>query len=379
MPISTINSYLKVMQQFAQHWTQVNARGPHLAVRSGEGDEGDEERGAAPGAPFVLPDGYSLQQLQADQQTLATLITTATAQGGTASNASQAYKVLRLKVRGHLQMLRDWVLFSLPGSSYARAFPKLPRDSKNDKKLFAALDIGLQLWTQIRNDPTLPDASRFFNLRDGTTIVGYGSEISQLRALQSSSTSTGKTAGVSRAQRDAMLLPIRARLVAYRMGIPAMLGPTDPLTKSLPKVYGSKSATPGAVTLTANYDAATKTATFAWTASSDPKVARYRVRICVGAKWKEANVRANVNVAVNTLTWSTSDLAAGGTYCVKVYAVLNNGQARGSLPVALSIPAAKSATLSLSDLLAHPFPTDNHAGELVGVNGHANGHANGHI
>ena len=212
-------------------------------------------------------------------------------------------------------------------------------------------------------------------LRDGTTRAQYAQSITDLRQLQAAALSAVKAANVSLAQRDALLPPIRANLVSYRQGIPSTLGPTNPLTKSLPALYAKKGATPPPVAVTVAYDAITKATTVAWTASSDPNLARYKVRICTGAKWKEANVRATVSVASSVLTWNTTDLQAGQTYCAKVYVVLQNGQQRGSTAMPITIPVPKSAPLTaLGELLSYTNGhADEHTSELVGVNGSANG------
>ncbi len=373
MPITTSpNSYLPTMQKFDQHWAQVNA---HSSVSYAVEGEGEGSKGAAPPMPFVLPNGYTQAQLGNDRQALTTAIAIATQNATAAGNASQTYQNARTVVRGRLQMLRDAVLYLIPTSSYAKTFPTMPTNSKDDNALFKALNASIYLWNAISDNATLPAPARNLVLRDGTTRAQYAQSIIDLRQLQTASVSATKTANVAIAQRDSLLPAIRANLVSYRQGIPSTLGPTNPLTKSLPALYAKKGATPPPVAVTVSYDAITKATTVTWTASTDPNLARYKVRICTGAKWKEANVRATVSVASSVLTWNTTDLQAGQTYCAKVYVVLQNGQQRGSTAMPITIPTPKGAgAVALSELLSYTNGhSDEHTSELVGVNGSANG------
>jgi len=121
-------------------------------------------------------------------------------------------------------------------------------------------------------------------------------------------------------------------MVQYRAGVEAMLGPTHPLTLSLPDLFPAPGSTPAAVTLGGAWNPGTSLADLSWTASADPDLLEYA--------YDALTASVIGNQPPGTLNFSTDAglSLSGDTASYKVFVRLTTSNEAGSNTVTITRP-----------------------------------------
>lgn len=193
------------------------------------------------------------------------------------------------------------------------------------------VDDASSLWLRINADTTLPGFTSPLVIA-GLTQTLFAAKLAATRAAFGAIRAAENDLTVSRKERGALLNPARERIVQYRSGVEGMFGPDHPLTQSLPALSPAPGSTPDASTLTGNWNATTGQADLTWTASTDPNLDDYQVRVSPGATYDTdtATVLATVPSNILSLSTTTGLDNPGDIASFKVFVRLTTGNEAGS-------------------------------------------------
>ena len=319
MPISAIGSYAPTMQEFINHWTNVNAT-----------------LGAT---PLTLRGGYTLANFTADRTAIINAINAVIAADNTAQTTAANLIIARNALLDRAIQFRKWVQGYLPGSAYAAALPVAPPIKAAESKFTDPLQDILNLWTTINADATLTGIPLPIALTGGYLLAAYTTDLTNLRAAFVSAKNADEQASFVRKQRDLLLKPAEQRIKQYREIIEARFFATQ-LEASLPALSPPPGATPDPVEATGAWNPVNNRVRLQWTASANPSLLHYEIRGCTGTTYKVANEFTIATVASNLLLWEgTGGVPVSGAKCVyRVYVVLSTGNERGSNNIPLTRP-----------------------------------------
>ncbi len=247
---------------------------------------------------------------------------------------------LKAALRTKLGQFRAMLRATLPGSKYPAAAPRMPPPTSVESKFLAAFDDMLSLWTRINADGAIPGFTPPLVI-GGYTIATFTTELASMRSGFVGVTTAENDLDIGRKGRDSLLKPARERMVQYRAAVEAVLGPTHPLTLSLPILFPAPGSTPAAVTLSGNWNAAAFQAELFWTASSDPDLQEYEVRMTPGTTYDANNATVAGNVPASgaqTLLTSAGLANPGNTASFKVFVILTTSNESGSNTVTITRP-----------------------------------------
>jgi hypothetical protein len=323
MPIIDLGSYVTTGEELKSHWTDVNA-----------------DRVAAGGTALVLADGFSLANLTTAVAAVATAITSGEDLENAISLATANRDNRKVTLRDRVMEFREAVEYRLKGSGYVAALPDTPQPTASEQKFLKAVDDMASLWVRVNADATVPNFTPPLILRGAFTLAMFQTEVAALRVNYKAVTDAENDARIARGQRDVLLEPLRDRFVLYRQAILVEYGPTHPFTTTLPDVYPGPGSTPAAVTLSGIWNAATGQADFNWTASTNPSLDEYEMRMSAGATYDAATATVIGNIPAGTTTFqTTSGLAASGDVAsFKLFVKLTTGNQAGSNTVTITRP-----------------------------------------
>ncbi len=285
MPLTSIGSYIAVMDEFVAHWTDVNAE-------------------IAP-AVLTLQGGYTLALFTADRNALEQAIIDVQDLENARETSASARDLLKGAISTKLGQFRAALRALLPSTKYPRAAPTVPHLGAVESKFLAPFDDMESLWTRINADASIAGFTPPLVIGP-LTLAAFSSELAALRTAFTAVTVAENDLDIGRKGRDVLLAPARERMVQYRSAVEAMLGPAHPLTLSLPDVYPAPGSTPAAVTLGGAWNGATQLADLSWTPSSDPDLAEYEIRFSPGAAYDALTASVIGNQPPGTLNFSTS-------------------------------------------------------------------------
>ena len=323
MPITDLGSYVTTGDEIQSHWSDVNA-----------------DRVAGGGTALLLADGYSLADLTTDVGVVATANTGQESLDNAIGLATTTRDTRKRTLRERLIEFREAVNYRLKGSGYALSLPDTPHPTSSEQRFLAALDDMANLWTRINADATVPNFTPPLLLRGGVTLAATQTELATLRLNYKAVTDAENDARIGRNQREVLLSPLRSRFVLYREAIAVEYGATHPFATSLPDVYPQPGSTPDAVTLSGSWNAPTALAQFSWTASDNPNLDSYQMRMSSGPSYDAAIATVIGNISPGTMTFSTTDGLSAPTDVAsfKVFVVLTTGNEAGSNTVTITRP-----------------------------------------
>jgi hypothetical protein len=312
MPITGVGSYPPTMQEFINHWTQVNI--------------------ALGASPLTLRGGYALANFTADRTAIITAINAVITQDNLAQTAAGNLFNSKTALRNRLIQFRKWVGGYLPGSGYANALPVAPPFAASESKFLDPFQDALTLWTTINADATLTGVPLPLTLSGPYVLATFTADLTALRTAYITGKNADEQATLLRKQRDVLLRPAELRMKQYREVIPARFDPTSPFVASLPALTPPPGSTPEPVEVNAAWNVALNKAVLNWTPSAAPNLAHYSVRACTGTVYKVSNEFAVLDLPPGTLTLATlAGLPVPGAKAVyRVYVVLTTGNERGS-------------------------------------------------
>lgn len=321
MPITGPNSYPPTMALFLAHWDEVNT-----------------ELGA--GGPLVLPDGTT-------RAALSTLRDELVAFAASVQSELNDREVARGQIEGSKALLLDRlgefnrkVRGFLGHTPYARALPEVPATRAGEGATVGPLDDMASLWGTI-NGATIPGFTGPLLLLSGYALATFTTDLAALKTAYGDYQQADQEVQIERQQRNDVQDVAYAALRAYRAAVQGTFPPTHALVQSLPALSPPPGSTPDPVTLSGNWNAAAFQAELTWTASTNPDLFQYEVRMTPGATYDPDadTVVGNVPASGAPTLLTTAGLAnPGDTASFKVYVVLNAGNEAGSNAVTITRP-----------------------------------------
>ena len=97
-------------------------------------------------------------------------------------------------------------------------------------------------------------------LGDGTTLAAFDARIAAARAAHRAVDAAEAEAARRRAERDALLPPLKERLKQYKSALVSIFGSNHPLVQSVPRLSPAPGTTPARVGASGAWDAARRAA-----------------------------------------------------------------------------------------------------------------------
>lgn len=322
MPIIDIGSYPPTMDEFSAHWDDTNTF-----------------LGATPATDLKLQGAYTRTMFIADRNAIDAAITGLVGLENSREIAATNRDTLKQGLVARINSFRGILRAQFPNTSYSGAAPLVPPISSAESKFLNPFDDMSNLWGKINADTTIPGFTPPLVIA-GLTFAQFQTELAALRTAFGTVTVAENDESIGRQNRDALLDPARERMVQYRAMVEAVLGPTAPLTLSLPTVYPQPGSTPAPVTLSGAWNAGLSAAVFTWTASNAASLEEYEVRVSAGATYDSATAIVAGNAPPGTLTLNTSTglTASGDVASFKVFVRLTTGNESGSNTITITRP-----------------------------------------
>lgn len=238
----------------------------------------DTALGGTPAADLKLEGGFSRADLIAARDVLEALNISIEDLENAREIAAASRDNLKGTLRQKLGQFRGMVRALIPKSKYAAATPTLPNFGADESKFLGPFDDASSLWLRINADTTLPGFTPPLVIA-GLTQAQFATELAATRAAFGAIRAAENDLNVARKERGALLDPARERMVQYRAAVEGLLGPDHPLTQSVPALSPAPGSTLDASTLTGNWNATTGQTDLTWTASTDPNLDDYQVRV----------------------------------------------------------------------------------------------------
>lgn len=312
MPLSTIASYLSTTQEFITHWTAVNV-----------------DLGSA----LVLPGSYAVATLTADRTALQAKITAVETADNAVQLAAGSRDIKKGPLRERVRQFRTMVQSFFKGTEYVFALPNMPKMTFSEGDFLKALDDMANLWTRINAITPIPVGMPIpLTLAGGYTLASFNADVTALRANYGTWNDAVQGALIAREQRNALMPPIKARLIQYRQAVQGKYTTGAALLESLPSVTPAAGSTPAAVILSGAWVAADESAHLSWTASDNPNLKHYAVRACDLPRYRAADETAvEIILPPTTTLITTFGLGLpGATKFFKVYVVTQDDNEKGS-------------------------------------------------
>ncbi len=237
LAINSIATYIPTCDEFNAHWTSVNA-----------------DRIANALAEITLKGGYTRAMFEADRNALEAAISATEGFENVLELATTTRDNQKNALVDRLKQFRAGVQGDLDDTPYVSALSTVPSFSMAESKWLRAFDDMADLWARINADTTTPDFTAPLLLRGGYTLADFTAELAAMRAQFKAVTTAENNADIGRAERDALLSPIRARMLQYRKKIAVEYDEEHPLFVSLPDLYASSGgATPTLPTFPFNW------------------------------------------------------------------------------------------------------------------------------
>jgi hypothetical protein len=309
------------MDEFNAHWEDVNL-----------------ELGGAPATDLKLQGSYARAMFLADRNAIDTAMTGLVGLENTRGIAAQNRDTAKQGLVNRLNQFRGLLRALLPGSSYGNVTPLVPPFSSAESTFLRAFDDMGNVWLAINADTTIPGFTP--PLLIGTSALAlFQTELAAMRTGFVAVTTAENDERIAREKRDALLPPARERMVQYRAMVEVLLGPTHPLTLSLPDIWPLPGSTPAAVTLSGAWNAGLGQAVFNWTASLAATLSHYELRMSPGATYDSATATVvGNNIPPGTTTFATAAglAAAGDMASFKLFVILTTGNEAGSNTVTIT-------------------------------------------
>ena len=130
-------------------------------------------------------------------------------------------------------------------------------------------------------------------------------------------------------------------LVNYRKAVLGTFDPLDALVASLPKLTPDPGSTPDAVTATGIWDVPTQQAKITFTASTEPNLDHYELRMSLGPTYSTENETVVASLAPTDPREFLTDAgltSSGEVASFKVYVITTSSNEAGSNAVAVTRP-----------------------------------------
>lgn len=316
MPVTSVGSWLPTIDEFLQHWSDVNTA-------------------LSPNA-LTLLGGYARAGLVTDRAAVETAVTDVQTKDNAAQVARGDRDVKRANVKPRFVQFRAAINGQLPNTKYIPAIPKAPSFNDSPGTWRDALDDMSNLWTTINtNSPPITGFTPPLTLAGAYTILLFTGESSNLKNAFVALGNAEQSAQLSRENRDVVFAPVYQRLKQYRQAVVAAFAANSPLIQSLPALTPRPGHTPAAVNVSAAWSPTLEAAVIDYTASTDPDFDEYELRACFGSSYKTSEEQVIANNPAGTLQFVSDEglVAPGSKVFYKVYVKLTTGNEKGSKTV----------------------------------------------
>lgn len=323
MPLSGIGSYVPTADQFVSHWGKVN-----------------EYRLAENKPELSLLGNYSRAMFVADRDQLDAAIRDLQRLKNDREFSADVRDERKEALVQILAQFRASVSVYLQNSRYSNAAPLVPNLPVAESKFMRPFDDSAVLWGKINADPVIPDFTGPLLLRGGYGLADFLADIEAMRAAFRAVDEADGAVFLGRERRDALLSPLRERMVQYRLALEIEYGDDHPFVLSLPRLYPPRGSTPDSVTVNGIWDESRQKAVLTWEASAYPAVTHYRIEYCPRAKWDSGDAETIGRAEHPLATFATNHGLSkhGGMALFRVYVVTQTGNERASNVVKVMRP-----------------------------------------
>jgi len=314
MPISDLPSYPITMQEFIEHWIDVNAF-----------------FGGTPATDLKLKGGYLLSQFTTDRTTLDTIIVFI-ASDNTLELALADRDLKKLSLRTRLTQFRGSVEQLLADTKYESALPKMPNHKADEGDYLRPFQDMVDLWNKINAEVTILGFTPPITLQAGYAVATFTTELGVLRASYDAVGAAENNLKLARPDRDRQMRSAVERMRQYRAAIEAQFAAGDPLLVSLPQLWPGPGPVLEPVVLSGFWNTATLMADLNWTESTDANLGHYSVRYSAEFPYNPATEVQLSTVLPPVLTFSTDQGLTAPTFTSLfcVYVVRTTGAEAGS-------------------------------------------------
>ena len=313
MPAIPPKNYLLKVDEFIAHWALVNA--------------------ALGTTPLTLQGGYLLATLSADRTALAAQLTAVAGANANAQAASADRDLKRQNARERMRQFNQSMRGLLSGTLYPAMLPKIPNFSAAPGLWSRAMDDMAFVWNRVNTDAPAPPITVPFLLTGAYTRANFVTDQTALNAAFTTFANTRTNASSARDLRDQLFKPLYGRLVQYRKAVQGRFPSGHSLINSLPTLSPAPGSTPDPVNLGGAWDTTLKMAHLTYTASTDPHLAEYQLRVSLGGTGYSAadeSVVATNPPGILFFNTDTGLVASGSTAFFKVYVITTTGNEKGS-------------------------------------------------
>ncbi|MGF1452951.1 MAG: hypothetical protein ACFB21_12860 [Opitutales bacterium] len=309
MPIVGPSSYLPTTEEFLAHWASANAAMP----------DGQEVIVGA-GTTRAVLDGFyeELEPLpRAIQRAL-----------NARELARGEIDLAKRELLERFQQFAGLARARLVGRAELAMLPRAPQFSDGSARFLEPMEDVADMWNRV-NTRVFPivlagDYRLFmFNQKVGELETAYGTYRKAENDLK-----------VERARRNALQERIYPILKQYREAIPGYFGADSAMAASLPRLTPKPGSTPDPVTIEGRWDADAGVAVITYTASDNPALDRYQLRVSPGPTYnaEDESAIANNDPETDPREFRTTESleTPGAVATFKVYVMLDTGNEAGS-------------------------------------------------
>ncbi len=322
MPITDIGSYPITMQEFIEHWINVNAF-----------------LGGTAATDLKLKGAYTLTQFTADRATLGANIIFIDSDN-TLELAIADRDLKKQAIRMPLSQFRAAIESLLTGTKYEVARPTLPAFTTKESDYLDPFDDMANLWGKINLDATMPGFTPPMLLAGGYALTAFITEVAALRTAYRDEGAAEDDVKLVRASRDQEMTAAVQRMSQYRAAAVAQLPVGNPLLATIPDLWPAPGPAVVPVILTGLWNAGTVMADLSWTASTDANLGHYSVRYSPSVPYDPATEFTLSDQPIGSLAFATDQglTVPNSTSEFRLYVVRTTGGSAGSNVVAVSRP-----------------------------------------
>lgn len=283
------------------------------------------------GTALVLPGNYAVATLTSDRTALQTKITAVETADNAVQIAASARDIKKGPMRERVRQFRTALQSYFKGYEHVAALPTIPRMNMSEGDFMQALDDMANLWTRVNAITPVPVGMPIpLTLVGGYTLANFNTDLAAIRLAFGTWNDALQGATIAREQRNALMPPLKARLVQYRLAVQSKYTSGAPLLLSLPAVSPAKGSTPPATVLSGSISG--DVITLGWLASPILNLKHYSIRACDPPRFNSANESVIATIPAGTTTWTNNTLLTvpGSVKFFKVYVVTLDDNEKGS-------------------------------------------------
>lgn len=244
----------------------------------------------------------------------------------------------KINIRTDFSAWKSAAEFHLADSPYLAKLPQLPSLNMGRDEFLRPLDLAVIEWGKMDVATDVEGFTPPLLTRDGLALAVFKTRVAELRELFDDVPDEKYDASLERSRRDKVVGEVHNLCVAYLQAVNNALAPDDAVIENLPLLSPPSGRTPDAVVVTESFNPSTGLSELNWTASTDPLLARYSVRISAGPRYKSEQQATigDVTPPVTTFTVPAIYTPSGATVWAKVFVVLSDGRVHGSEAVKIA-------------------------------------------